>query len=70
MSKKIYYIEVDDRELEAVEQLVRKRMVEMITKEITIHSKQLAEQILQAKPLTKKRWYQANPTPAKKVSDD
>jgi hypothetical protein len=42
----------------------------MITKEITTHSKQLAEQILQAKPLTKKRWYQANPTPAKKVSDD
>jgi hypothetical protein len=70
MSKQVYFIEVDERQLENVEQFVRKRMVEMITKEITTHSKQLAEQILQAKPLTKKRWYQANPTPAKKVSDD
>lgn len=58
MKEKVYYIKVAENELDNIEQHVRKKIIEMMTKEIADHSKDLAKQVLQNKPLTKKKWYQ------------
>lgn len=60
MSKgeKIYYIRVSEYELESIEGDIRKYIIDKMTTEINQHSKELAEQILSGKPLTKKKWYQ------------
>lgn len=60
MTKKLYYVQVDERELQNIEAAVYKRIVEMMTKEISDHSRQLAVQILQGKPIKKKKWYQSD----------
>jgi len=58
MSKKIYYIAVDENELDRVEEIVYEKILNTLRQEIRELATGIAISVLEGKPIRKKRWYQ------------
>lgn len=66
MSRRIYYVTVEEHELQNVEKLVYDMVLGQIREEIRKFANETAINILSGKPIVKKKWYQ---TAKSKIKD-